>query len=146
MSHIPQSISRIGRTLSSLWNADRTIARLWVRGALARIAAVCVAGALGLAGLVAAEIGAFLWLSQRASPVESAACLSLINLLLAAIVVAGVWVKQPSWKLEAAREVRKMALELLAVEIGSLRDEALLALLERLMDLVKSKFGKSKSG
>jgi len=139
MHTLSQAFTRIGRALRALWGADRTIVALWMRVAAFRAAALFVACVLCIAALVAAEAAAFLTIAESTSSAGAAAVLCLCNVLLALVLVATASIRMRSPRIEAAREVHGLALELLAAEVGSLPEDALWSLVESLAHRVKSK-------
>ena len=139
MHTLSQALGRIARALRSLWSADRTIVALWTRAALVRAVALFAACVLCIAALVAVEAAAFLAMAEIMSAASAAVVLCVGNLTLALILVAAAAVPTRSPRIEGAREVHALALDLLAAEVGSLPEDALWSLVESIARRVKSR-------
>ena len=139
MHTLSQALTRIGRALRSLWSADRAIVALWVRATALRAGAVLAACVLSFAALVAAEAAAFLAMAESMSAASAAGILCLCNLVLALILVALASIRIRSPRIEAAREVHTLALDIVTAEVGSLPEDALWSLVERVAHRAKSK-------
>ena len=139
MHTLSQAFTRIGRASRSLWNADRAILALWMRATALRAAAVLAACVLCIAALGAAEAAAFLSMAESMSAASAAGILCLGNVVLALILFALASIRARSPRIEAAREVHTLALDILAAEVGSLPEDALWSLVERVTHRVRSK-------
>ncbi len=139
MHTLSQANKRIGRALRSLWSADRAIVALWMRATALRAAAVLAACILCFAALVAAEAAAFLSMAGSMSAASAAGFLCLCNVVLALVLVALASIRTRSPRIEAAREVHTLALDILAAEVGSLPEDALWSLVESVARRAKSK-------
>jgi hypothetical protein len=98
------------RDLQVLWKADSLIGRIWLnvlarRFALTVFAALIAAFALGMA-----NVAGFIGFEAAYGPVWSAAIVAVVDVVLAALVLALASSAKPGEELELALEVRKMAM------------------------------------
>jgi hypothetical protein len=106
-------MDRFINNLRVLWRAERAIADIRLRNALAQSGLNAAAALLALIGLLMFEVAAFFALLEIWSTVTSALVLGAANFVLAGILALIASRKKPGRELELANEIQNSAMEAL---------------------------------
>jgi hypothetical protein len=116
-------MDRFINNLRVLWRAERTIADIKLRNALAQSGLNAAAAVLALIGLLMFEVAAFFALREVWSTVTSALVLGVANFVLAGILALIASRKKPGRELELANEIQASAMEALQNDARLLQQE-----------------------
>ncbi len=109
------------RDLQVLWKAESLVGRIWLNVLVRRLALTVFAALIAVFGLGMANVAGFLGLQTAYGPVSAAAIVAVVDLVLAAVVLALASRAKPGDELELALEVRKMALASLEADSADVR-------------------------
>ena len=116
-------MDRFINNLRVLWRAERTIADIKLRNALAQSGLNAAAAVLALIGLLMFEVAAFFALREVWSTVTSALVLGVANFVFAGILALIASRKKPGRELELANEIQASAMEALQNDARLLQQE-----------------------
>jgi hypothetical protein len=114
-------IDHFVRDLQVLRKADFLIARIWLNVLLRRSGLIAFAGLIAVFGLGMANVAGFYALLASVGAVWAAAIVSLIDLVIAGIVLLVASKSGPGPELDLAFEVRKMAIESVQADARDLK-------------------------
>jgi len=117
------TMDRFINNLRVLWRAERAIADIRLRNALAQSGLNAAAALLALIGLLMFESAAFLALREIWSPVISALVLGAANFVIAGILALIASRRKPGRELELANEIHNSAMEALQNDARLLQQE-----------------------
>ena len=103
-------IDDVVRDLQVLWKANSLIGRIWLSVLARRLGLFVFAALIAVFGLGMANVASFYWLQPSWGSVWATALVAIVDLIIAAIVLALGSKVQPGTELELALEVRKMAI------------------------------------
>ena len=116
-------MDRFINNLRVLWRAERAIADIKLRNALAQSGLNAAAALLALFGLLMFEIAAFFALREIWGTVMSALALGAANFLIAGILALIAARKKPGRELELANEIQASAMEALQTDARAFQQE-----------------------
>jgi len=121
------------RHLQTLSKVDSLIARIWLNVIARRFALVVFAGLIAVFGLGMADLASFYLLHASLGPIWAAAIVALADFVIAAALMFAARGVKPGPELDAAMDVRGMAIKALQENAGELEASAR-ALAEQLRD------------
>ncbi len=117
MSRPGDSIDRVSRNLSLLLRCERLIARRRVTVLRDQSAMMLLAALIATLGLIMLNVAGFFALRNSLSPMGAAFAMALLDLILAAVIVFLALRLDAETELEAAAELRDLAIEELETEL-----------------------------
>jgi hypothetical protein len=109
------------RDLQVLWKADSLIGRIWLNVLARRLGLFVFAALIAVFGLGMANVAGFYGLQPSWGSVWAAALVAIVDLVIAAVVLALGSKVQPGTELELALEVRKMAMASLKTDSADVK-------------------------
>jgi hypothetical protein len=116
-------MDRTMRNLRALWRAESIVADVRLRQFVTRVGLRTAAAALGLFGLMMANIAVFFALQQVWGPIWAAAAIGGFNIALALILFVVAARIDAGRELDLAMEVRNLALQELEVDARALQTQ-----------------------
>jgi len=114
-------IDDLVRDLHQLQKADSLIGKIWLKVMARRFGLFIFAGLIGVFGLGMTDIAGFYALQASAGPVWAAVVISIIDFVLAAIVILIARDSKPGSEIELAFDVRKMAIDAIQADAADLK-------------------------
>ena len=114
-------IDNLVRDFQVLRKADILIGRIWVSVIARRFALLTFAGLIAVFGLGMANVAGFYALQASVGPVWAATIVAVVDLAIAAIVLAIAVNSGPGPELELAVDVRKMAMDAIQTDARDLK-------------------------